>query len=133
MAGPTPGALTIASMRCKLRHSPTSHVSFKRVGIKQPMMSVRESRRNRMLNLGIDADETITSLAGDSSMVTIGIDGIGSGIQIIDPNNRYKKPKSKLRDTDMGMLTSLENDESVQRLPAIQLTNIDSKDKAFFT
>lgn len=86
-----------------------------------------------MLNLGIDADETITSLAGDSSMVTIGIDGIGSGIQIIDPNNRYKKPKSKLRDTDMGMLTSLENDESVQRLPAIQLTNIDSKDKAFFT
>ena len=36
------------------------------------------------------------------------------GIQIVDPNNRYKQPKSKLHESDMGPLAlALGNDVSI--------------------
>lgn len=78
-----------------------------------------------------DDDESGIDLAMDTSMATIevDIDGINAG-----PHNRYKKPRRKLQDSDMGMLSRvLENDKSVQRLPAIHLKNIDNKDQAFFS
>lgn len=44
------------------------------------------------------------------------------GVQIVDPNNRYKHPKSKLHDSDMGPLAlALGNDVSIQRLPEISI------------
>ena len=47
-----------------------------------------------------------------------------NGIQIVDPNNRYKQPKSKLHDSDMGPLAAaLGNDDSIQRLPDIVSKN----------
>ena len=81
MAGPSPGALHLAAMRCKLRHSPTSMVSFKRVGIKPPILSVRNSNRRRLMNMSADmADDSQTEMGQDSSMATIEADAIGNGI-----------------------------------------------------
>lgn len=43
------------------------------------------------------------------------------GIQIVDPKNRYRHPKSKLHDSDMGPLAmALGQDASIQRLPEIK-------------
>ena len=70
--GPSPGVFAVASVRRKLRQSPRNEVSFKRVGIKQPILSVRESRRRRLVNMSVDENEEInTELAMDTSMATI--------------------------------------------------------------
>jgi len=45
IAGPSPGAFTIAATRRKLRQSPDSNVSFKRVGIKQPLNNNNRKRQ----------------------------------------------------------------------------------------
>lgn len=46
---------------------------------------------------------------------------IMEGVQIVDPKNRYRPPKSKLYDSDMGPLNlALGNDLSIQRLPEIK-------------
>ena len=56
------------------------------------------------------------------------------GVQIVDPNNRYKHPKSKLNDSDMGLLTmALGQDSSIQLLPKIATRNYDSNEQAFYS
>ena len=109
-AGPSPGAFTIAQTRRKLRQSPVNTISFKRVGIKQPVFDHGSSRR---INMSIDfSEQTHSSFIGGAD-----IEGQGDkmeGIQIVDPNNRYKHPKSKLHDSDMGILAqALGNDTSI--------------------
>ena len=65
--------------------------------------------------MSVDENEEIsTELAMDPSMATIQHEPAIDGIQIVDPNSRYKHPKSKLHDSDMGILGSmLENDKSI--------------------
>ena len=70
-AGPSPGVFTIAAIRRKLRQSPDSVVSFKRVGIKEPL---NNNNRNKPL-LSIDfSDENIDK--GSHTM---------EGVQIVNP------------------------------------------------
>ena len=71
----------MASVRNKLRQSPRNEGSFKRVGIKQPILSVRESRRRRLVNMSVDENAEInTELAMDTSMATIEDEGRADGI-----------------------------------------------------
>ena len=120
-AGPSPGAYSVAATRRKLRQSPNLGISFKRVGIKQPLHMPADSRKNL---ISIDFSESEIGAneiqVGESEM---------QGVQIVDPNNRYKHPKSKLHASDMGPLAmALGGDTSIQRLPHIELTNASHPD-----
>ena len=103
--GPSPGAFSIAATRAKLRHSPSKEISFKRVGIKQPFPTYRGVSKNRLVNMSLDS-LAHSELAEDTSLATIEDSTRGQieGIQIVDPKNRYRHPKSKLHDSDMGPL-----------------------------
>ena len=99
----------------KLRQSPDKNISFKRVGIKQPVQTSRGilNSKRRLKNNDLSVDFS------DAGMAT-GSEDVIHGVQIVDPNNRYKHPKSKLHDSDMGPLAmALGNDVSIQRLPEI--------------
>ena len=133
--GPTPGAFSLAATRHKLRQSPSNEISFKRVGIKQPIVSPCGASKNRLLNLSLDS-LVDSDMADDTSQITIeagGQERIIDGIQIVDPKNRYKHPKSKLHDSDMGPLTAaLVQDSSIQRLPEINLKGDKSNNQIFY-
>ena len=53
-------------------------------------------------------------LKNDMSVDFSEVDQTMDGVQIVDPNNRYKQPKSKLNESDMGPLAlALGNDVSI--------------------
>jgi len=65
------------------------------------MLSVHESTRRRLVNMSVDEDESNNDLGMETSTATIeGVDHhLDGGIQIVDPNNRYRKPKSKFNES----------------------------------
>lgn len=117
--GPSPGAFSLAATRRVLRQSPSNEISFKRVGIKQPIVSPRNASKNRHRLLNLSLDSMVDSeMADDTSQVTFeegGQERIIDGIQIVDPKDRYKHPKSKLHDSDMGpfLTANLVQDSSI--------------------
>ena len=59
-AGPSPGVFSIAAARRKLRQSPQNSVSFKRVGIKQPVYTSRGilNSKNQLKGMSVDFSDT---------------------------------------------------------------------------
>ena len=84
--------------------------------------------------MSVDFSETGETDQNDESMVTIQQNNTNEGIQIVDPNNRYHQPKSKLHESDLCDLSmALNNDESIQHLPDInQPRNIDTTNAQVF-
>ena len=73
---------------------------------------LNSKRRLKNNDLSVDFSDAATGQESNQELIL--------GVQIVDPNNRYKQPKSKLHDSDMGPLAmALGNDVSIQRLPEI--------------
>ena len=97
------------------------------MGIKQPVLTHRGILNSkRRLKDPLSVDFSSVGDSGDERMM---------GVQIVDPNNRYHHPKSKLNDSDMlpGLTLALGNDLSIQRLPEIPSRNFDGNAQAFYS
>ena len=54
------------------------------------------------------------------------------GIQIVDPNNRYHQPKSKLHESNAELTMALNNDESIQHFPDINQSRDATNAQVFY-
>ena len=82
--------------------------------------------------MSVDFSETDDLGQTEQSMVTIQHENTMDGIQIVDPNNRYHQPMSKLHESNAELTMALNNDESIQHFPDINQSRDATNAQVFY-